>query len=120
MAVCRDCGVVDDKKIGWRGRRCRQCVAAAERNRYRSKNGKSKTTVAQNEKGTEQKDNSVAVHIKSESDLLHYVDDGCSISNSCFECPLPLCRYDGKEGKIEYQKYIKNIKKGNLKIALIK
>lgn len=25
-------------------------------------------------------------------------DDGCSISKSCFDCPLPMCRYDHPGG----------------------
>lgn len=24
----------------------------------------------------------------------HYNDTGCSVSSSCFTCPLPECRYD--------------------------
>ena len=27
-----------------------------------------------------------------------YRDDGCDISESCFECPLPRCRYEEKGG----------------------
>ena len=27
-----------------------------------------------------------------------YKDDGCSVSNSCFTCPLPRCRYEEPGG----------------------
>lgn len=28
------------------------------------------------------------------SETAHYADTGCSVSPSCFTCPLPRCRYD--------------------------
>ena len=28
------------------------------------------------------------------SEFYHYEDNGCEVSDSCLDCPLPLCRYD--------------------------
>lgn len=28
------------------------------------------------------------------SEFYHYEDTGCEVSDSCLDCPLPLCRYD--------------------------
>lgn len=30
----------------------------------------------------------------------HYYGDGCDISASCLDCPLPLCRYDDQAWRI--------------------
>ena len=28
------------------------------------------------------------------SEFYHYEDTGCEVSDSCLDCPLPMCRYD--------------------------
>ena len=28
------------------------------------------------------------------SEFYHYDDNGCEVSESCLDCPLPLCKYD--------------------------
>ena len=28
------------------------------------------------------------------SEFYHYEDNGCEVSSSCLDCPLPVCRYD--------------------------
>ena len=30
----------------------------------------------------------------SENETMHWADTGCEVSASCFECPLPQCRWD--------------------------
>tara|TARA_B110000438_G_scaffold147855_1_gene142416 strand:- start:8511 stop:8849 length:339 start_codon:yes stop_codon:yes gene_type:complete len=54
-------------------------------------------------------------------------DDGCEYSNSCLDCPLPLCKYDdpildNSKSKINRNTLIFSMKKTNLsnkKIATI-
>lgn len=33
-------------------------------------------------------------HANSRVETMKWIDDGCEISNSCLECPLPQCKYD--------------------------
>lgn len=102
MAECKDCGAIEESKHGWRGRRCRECVAAAERHRYHSKTLQPAVVPL------------IKIDKEQETPPEHYYkDDGCSISPKCLSCPLPVCRYDGKEGRIAYQNYVKNLKPKN-------
>ena len=31
---------------------------------------------------------------EDDSEFYHYEDNGCVVSDSCLDCPLPRCRYD--------------------------
>src|ERR671915_470302 len=32
-------------------------------------------------------------------------DNGCSVSSSCFQCPLPDCKYEAPSTRAAYQRY---------------
>ena len=32
--------------------------------------------------------------VEDTSEFYHYEDTGCEASDSCLDCPLPMCRYD--------------------------
>ncbi|MFN3974630.1 MAG: Mor transcription activator family protein [Dehalococcoidia bacterium] len=36
-------------------------------------------------------------------DYYPYKDEGCEVSSSCLNCPLPLCKYDDPQG---YQRWL--------------
>jgi hypothetical protein len=38
----------------------------------------------------------------------HYKDDGCSLAESCLECPFPDCAYDRPFGRLKRSKYLRN------------
>ena len=45
--------------------------------------------------------------IDQRPDLL-YPDHGCSVSPSCFICPLPQCRYETHDGLRIYTREVRN------------
>ena len=44
------------------------------------------------------------------SEFYHYEDTGCEASDSCLDCPLPICRYDDPEWYLRHRRMVKDFK----------